>query len=92
MAVHGLAKAAEVGVEPTRVRRRMRPRAMRPTDAAHDSPAAALQAHLAKSWADDEASETKWSARRSLAFMLAFNGLFWAGLGVLIVRLASSAQ
>lgn len=90
MAAHGLAKKAESGAEAARVRRRMRPRAMRPTDVAHESPAAALQAQLAQSWAEGPAVEAKWSARRSLAFMVLFNGVFWTGLGVVIANVVRS--
>jgi hypothetical protein len=92
MAAHGLAKTAEIGGETSRVRRRMRPRALRSTDVAHDSPAAALQAHLAQTWSDAPTDETKWSARRSLAFVVVVNGGFWLGLSVAVASLIKAAH
>jgi len=92
MAAHGLAKTAEVGGETSRVRRRMRPRALRSTDVAQDSPAAALQAHLAQTWSDAPAGETKWSARRTLALVLIVNGGFWLGLSFGVASLLKAAH
>lgn len=92
MAAHGLAKKADIGADTARVHRRMRPRAMRATDAAHESPAAALQSQLAQSWAEGPAAETKWSARRALAFMILFNGVFWAGLGVAVANVMQAVH
>ena len=80
MAANGLAKKAEGGADASRSRRRMRPRALRATDPAHESPAVQLQAQLALSLADGSPIESRWSARRSLAFMGLANGLFWTGL------------
>lgn len=90
MATHGLARPVEQGAEAPRVARRMRPRAMRPTDVAHESPAMALQSKLARAWVEESEVEARWSARRSLAFMALFNGVFWIGLGVAVTRMLSS--
>lgn len=92
MAAHGLAKRAEVGADLVKVRRRTRPRAMRPTDAAQESPAVALQMQLSQALAEEPAVEGRWSARRSLAFTMLFNGVFWAGLAVVISRVVASAH
>ena len=80
MAANGLAKTVESGGETARMRRRMRPRALRTTDTAHESPAVLLQAQLAQSFAEKPLTEDRWSARRSLAFMVVVNGVFWGGL------------
>lgn len=92
MAAQGRIRTAEADVNAPKVRRRMRPRALRATDVAHESPAAALQAQLAQTWAEGPAGEIKWSARRSLAFMLLFNGVFWAGLGVVIANVIRASH
>lgn len=47
--------------------------------AAFESPARRLQLELERSWASAESSK-RWSARRSLAFILLSNGLLWAAL------------
>ena len=47
--------------------------------AAVESPARRLQLELERSWASD-ARAGRWSARRSLAFIVLTNGLLWGAL------------
>lgn len=84
MAAHGPARQKEVGPQEVKVLRRTRPRAMRPTDPAHESPAAVLQAQLPHIWTEEQVDEARWSARRSWAFLLLFSSVFWAALAVAI--------
>ena len=44
-----------------------------------ESPARRLQLELERTWAGAEATE-RWSARRSLAFIVLTNGLLWTAL------------
>lgn len=83
----GLAQKKTIEVGSETHKRRMRPRAARSYEPAHHSPAAALQAQLEATWADQPAIEGKWSARRTMAFLFVANGAFWVGLGLLISHL-----
>lgn len=83
----GLAQKKTIAFGSETHKRRTRPRAARVSDAAHHSPAAALQAHLEMAWTDEPVLEAKWSARRTMAFLVLANGAFWIGLGVMISRL-----
>ncbi|RAK60774.1 hypothetical protein DJ021_13640 [Phenylobacterium hankyongense] len=44
---------------------------------AADSPARRLQENLERSWGE---AQPRWSARRTLGFVIATNTLLWAGL------------
>ena len=43
-------------------------------------PIPGMKAQLAQSFAEKPLTEDRWSARRSLAFMVVVNGVFWGGL------------
>lgn len=68
-------------------KRRTRPRAVRPLDPAHHSPAVALQTHLDVAWSEAADDADRVSPRSAFAFMVLVNGAFWIGLGLLISRL-----
>lgn len=83
----GLAQKKTIEVGSETPKRRTRPRAARPLDPAHQSPAVALRSHLEIAWAQEPEVEGKWSARRTMAFLVIANGAFWVGLGLMISRL-----
>lgn len=83
----GLAQKKKINLGSETPKRRTRPRAARALDPAHQSPAVALQTHLEMAWAAEPVVEGKWSARRTMAFLVLANGAFWIGLGVMVSRL-----
>lgn len=63
-------------------------RAARADDVAAESPALQLQASLRESFADPVPD--RWSARRTLAFVVGASGAFWVA-AALLVQLAGQA-
>ena len=51
------------------------------TTAAGESPARALQARLTRQIESSDAPRAQWSPRRTLLFILAVCGGFWAAIG-----------
>jgi len=55
-------------------------------DHAFESPALALQARLGASMLTAESEPAKWSYRKTAAFLVVVNGMFWATVAFLVVR------